>query len=148
MTDPILRWHPRDGSPWDLGQAMCEVGPGWWPLLRDAFGEVEERGGIVTGVRQKGALLDVHAKCPGWSTDDQLALRRRYRRASASVCEACGGSLNEAAEVQDGGDGVFVRPRRWRTHCGACSARLKGLGYNERALWMDRSGRWLPEWGR
>ncbi len=146
MTEPMIRWHPRDGSPWDLGQAMAEVGPGWWPLLRDAVGEVEDCGGTVIRVRQKISLLDIHAKCPGWTTDDQVAFRRRFQRASANICEACGGLVAPTAQVEEVGGGVFVHPRRWRAHCDACSARLRELGCDERALWMDRSGRWLPEW--
>lgn len=37
-SSPPIRFHPRDDSPWDLGHGLAAVGPGWWPMVREAFG--------------------------------------------------------------------------------------------------------------
>jgi hypothetical protein len=86
--EPLIRRHPGDDSAWDLGHAYQAVGPGWWPLLRQAFAEIEAAGGEVTQVRQKIGHLDISARCKtGWLDE----LRDRYVNRSRVVCEVCGG---------------------------------------------------------
>lgn len=128
-----LRWHSRDGSPWDLGHALVAVGPGWWHLVREAWAEVEANGGEVTQVRQKVGFLDISARGPaGWLED----VRNRYIARSRTVCEVCG---NDAVPVDE------VVPRPTRTHCDRCAKRWDELG-DERALWMEAARVWLPKW--
>lgn len=137
-TDPQIRFHSRDGTPWDLGHGLAAVGPGWWPLVRAAFAEAETEGAIVAQVRQKACVLDVlvHPHPRGYEAAAEI--RVGYQRLSACVCEACGGP---AVPVAD-------RPtRETRTHCDPCAARWAELRWDERALWMERAGgAWLPEW--
>lgn len=137
MTDePRIRRHPSPWeSPWDLGHGLAAVGPGWWPLVRAAFLEAEEwPEASVTMVRQKHCLLDILVgPCP---REFSQGLRRRYREASRTICEACGAPAEPA-----------VMPRNTRTHCERCKNRLRELEWDERSLWMEHAGVWLPEWG-
>lgn len=134
MSDPELRFHPRDDSPFYLGHGLAAVGPGWWALVRLAFAEVEARGCVVERVRQKLCLLDVLARQIG-GAEESLALRDRFLERSRYVCEVCGGPAPAA-----------VMPRDTRTHCSTCASRWQELGWGERALWMEHAGVWLPEW--
>jgi hypothetical protein len=130
--EPLIRRHPGDDSAWDLGHAYQAVGPGWWPLLRQAFAEIEAAGGEVTQVRQKIGHLDISARCKtGWLEE----LRDRYVNRSRVLCEVCGG---RALPVEE------QLPRPTRTHCNRCAERWAELG-DERQLWMEESGVWLPE---
>lgn len=132
-SEPPIRRHPRDDSPWDLGHALEAVGPGWWPLLRDAFAEVEAADGEVIQVRQKLGYLDISARSKtGWMTD----LRDRYVNRSRVVCEVCG---DPSIPVEE------LLPRPTRTHCETCAERWSVLR-DERKLWMEAAGVWLPEW--
>ena len=131
--EPPIRRHPRDGSAWDLGHAFQAVGPGWWPLLRQALAEVEAAGGEVTKVKQKFGHLHISARSEtGWMVD----LLDRYLNASRVVCEVCGGPAVPAEEVL---------PRPTRTQCDRCAERWAELR-SERELWMEAAGVWLPEW--
>lgn len=110
---------------------MQAVGPGWWDLLAEAFAEVEKAHGRVYDLTQKAGTLRIRARGPGgWLGE----LAARYEAASATVCEVCGGpaTTNSGPTL--------------RTHCPECAARWKALEFDDRALWMNVAGRWLPEW--
>lgn len=140
MEEPEIRFHSRrDASPYDLGHALAEVGPGWWPLLRQAYADVARTpGAMVMLVRQKVCFLDILVVGLGGNPQSK-AFRQRYRRLSARVCEVCGGPAVPVTERI---------PRPTRTHCDVCAAqwRTEHDG-DERRLWMEHAGRWLPEWG-
>lgn len=110
---------------------MQAVGPGWWDLLRDAFAEAEARNSVVYGVEQKFGTLRVTARGPsGWLTE----LEARCEAASAITCEVCGGPATTS------------RGPTIRTHCQDCAQRWRDLHWDERELWMEAAGIWLPEW--
>lgn len=143
LLDESLEW-PRElwqrGGAWRLGHGMCVLGPGWWPLVRQAFAAVAETpGAVVVDVRQKCAVLEVRLAHLDPGTQARLdALAASLTRASRERCEACGAAVPP------------VTPLRapWRNHCPACHARyaaLAGGGRSERRLWEERAGRaWPP----
>lgn len=134
--EPEIRRHPGGDTPRDLAHAYAAVGPGWWPLVRGAFADAA--GGAIERVRQKHGWLDVAVRHPAGRHAGQ-EVRERYRALSQRVCEACGGPAVPTVERI---------PRPTRTHCETCEERWDELLGDERALWIDRAGCWLPEWRR
>ena len=136
-----IRFHPRDDETlWDLGHGLAAVGPGWWPLVKHAFRRAEEMGAEIYDVRQKIAYLrisiDVRKEHGG--REESSRLQEQYRLRSSRICEVCGGP---AVPVEE------RIPRPTRTHCDDCHERYMELP-DERSLWMERAGVWLPEWRR
>ncbi|CAN5227098.1 hypothetical protein BH09GEM1_BH09GEM1_45380 [soil metagenome] len=144
--DERLRWHARNlCTPYTLGEGLCEVGPGWWPLVRRVFATAAETPGAeVTTVKQKCALLQVGF----WHMDRRertrlAAYSEALATASAACCEACGTAVPPLV--------VRTVPYPTRNHCARCTTRLMELdeehgGDSERALWMECAKMWLPEW--
>ncbi len=139
--DETLELRHPDGTPWHLGRALSAIGPGWWGLLRMVYSAVAESPGVsVIDVRQKAARL-VISLAPHSGVGRVYRVAADATRESAEICEACAASV---PPVENG------RPRS-RTHCARCIVRLGELvgehrGGAERRLWMECSGRWLPEW--
>jgi hypothetical protein len=114
-----IRFHPDD-TPWDVGHGRAAVGPGWWGLVEQAFAEVDATGATVFRVRQKYCLLNILVRSPEGMAHSQ-ALRARYQRRSARVCEVCGGPAVPVAERI---------PRPTRTHCAGCERRWRTPGWS------------------
>lgn len=140
LLDERLRWHARDvRAPFTLGEGYCEVGPGWWPLVRRAFEAAAAMPGAwVAEVRQKCAVLDVRLWHEDYAVVRRLtAVTDALQAKSASVCEGCGSAVPTLPPIPE--------PRPTRNHCDACAARRRELNAThgrgaERALWPTVAG--------
>ena len=137
MFDDTFAWPHRQwqhGGAWSLGNGLTSVGPGWHPLVREAFATVAETSGAtVVTVRQKCARLEVQVHHAVY-----LLLQCRIDAitdASRRQCEGCGIAMQETPQ------GVGL----WRKHCPECTAIIdQGSRRRERFLWETRSGRQWP----
>ena len=132
-SNPTIRFHSGDCSPYDLGHGLAAVGPGWWRMVRDVFDRAGRGQFEVHQVRQSHCLLDVIVRHPE-GVDRADEIREHYRSRSARICDVCGGPAVPAAELI---------PRPTRTHCTTCARRWVEL-IDERSLWIERAGVWLP----
>jgi hypothetical protein len=141
LLDERLEWPHvawQYGGRWRLGHGLTVVGPGWWPLVRRAFGAVAEvPGAEIRNVRQRAAVLEIRPFHPDADTLSRLrALATELTEASRIRCEGCGCAVPR------------LEPDRgaWRNHCDDCAATLAGFAgaRAERRLWELRAGRCWP----